>query len=201
MPIEIGGDIRQVILYLKTRMSNVFTLFRVILNRPVFGSYILTKCCQNSVSFLPIMNHVYTLIHQENLVKMKSTFFDKQMISPSLAKTKKTATKIWDALDQYLPEPLKREDGIVTRHNGIDIMQTDAFIRVHCKTYINKICKTKSFLSIIFISVQLHYNATKNLLRNLKQNQDRNMFRISIDSRRNMDLNIEPQRGNLFLQW
>ena len=56
-----------------------------------------------------------------------------------------TATKIWDAMDTFLAEPLKREEGIVTRHNGIDILQTDAFIRVHCSTYIQKICNSKQF--------------------------------------------------------
>ena len=54
-----------------------------------------------------------------------------------------TARKIWDAMDKYLSEPLKRETSIVTRHNGIDILQTDMFIRVHCATYISKICSNK----------------------------------------------------------
>ena len=58
---------------------------------------------------------------------------------------RETAIKIWDAMDKFLAEPLKREDGIVKRHNGIDILQTDTYIRVHCETYIKKICSTKNF--------------------------------------------------------
>ena len=58
---------------------------------------------------------------------------------------KDTATKIRDALDAHLSEPLKRETGYVTRHNGIDILQTRHFIRVHCATYIAKIISDKPF--------------------------------------------------------
>ena len=56
-----------------------------------------------------------------------------------------TANKIWDDMDTFLSEPLKREIGFVKRHNGIDILQSDMFIRVHCKTYIEKICDNKPF--------------------------------------------------------
>ena len=40
---------------------------------------------------------------------------------------------------------MKRETGYVTRHNGIDILQTRHFIRVHCATYIAKIISDKPF--------------------------------------------------------
>ena len=56
-----------------------------------------------------------------------------------------TAENVWDALDKHLSEPLKREPSYVRRHNGIDIDQSDWFIRVHCKTYIEKICASKPF--------------------------------------------------------
>ena len=35
-----------------------------------------------------------------------------------------TATYYWDCLDKYLKEPSKREKGLMTRHNGVDIEQT-----------------------------------------------------------------------------
>ena len=56
-----------------------------------------------------------------------------------------TAEKVWDAMDTFLAEPLKREKSYVRRHNGIDINQSKWFIHVHCKTYIEKICYTKTF--------------------------------------------------------
>ena len=59
--------------------------------------------------------------------------------------SQRTAENVWDALDEYLSEPLKRESSYVKRHNGIDIDQTKWFIKVHCQTYIEKICKSKSF--------------------------------------------------------
>ena len=56
-----------------------------------------------------------------------------------------TAVYYWDQLDEYLKEPLKREKGLLTRHNGIDIEQTRHGIKTHCKTYLQKIIKTKTF--------------------------------------------------------
>ena len=58
---------------------------------------------------------------------------------------KHTADSLWDELDTHLREPLKRETSYVTRHNGIDVLQTRHFIRIHCDTYINKIISTKTF--------------------------------------------------------
>ena len=42
-----------------------------------------------------------------------------------------TAEKVWDAMDTFLAEPLKREKSYVRRHNGIDINQSKWFIHVH----------------------------------------------------------------------
>ena len=56
-----------------------------------------------------------------------------------------TAEYYWDQLDKYLKEPLKREKGLITRHNGIDIQQSQHGIKIFCETYLNKIMKTKSF--------------------------------------------------------
>ena len=57
----------------------------------------------------------------------------------------RTANSVWDELDKHLREPLKREKGNITRHNGIDIIQTRHFTRIYCKTYIEKIASTKTF--------------------------------------------------------
>ena len=40
--------------------------------------------------------------------------------------------------------PLKRE-GLIHRFNGIDVRQTQDYIKIHCSTYINKILKHKTF--------------------------------------------------------
>ena len=48
-------------------------------------------------------------------------------------------------MDTYSKEPLKRESGLITRHNGIEIIQSAHGIKMHCQTYIQKIIKTKNF--------------------------------------------------------
>ena len=58
---------------------------------------------------------------------------------------KETATSHWDQIDNFLKEPLKREKGLLTRHNGIDILQTQDFVKVYCETYLRKIINTKTF--------------------------------------------------------
>ena len=58
---------------------------------------------------------------------------------------KATATKYWDELDTHLKEPLKRESGLISRHNGIDIIQSDHGIKMHCETYLKKILMSKTF--------------------------------------------------------
>ena len=56
-----------------------------------------------------------------------------------------TATYYWDQMDKYLKEPLKREKGLLKRHNGIDIDQNSLGIKIHCCTYLRKIIDTKTF--------------------------------------------------------
>ena len=58
---------------------------------------------------------------------------------------KRTAISHWDEIDTFLKEPLKREKDLLTRHNGIDILQTQDFIKVYCETYLHKILKSKTF--------------------------------------------------------
>ena len=56
-----------------------------------------------------------------------------------------TAEFYWDQLDKFLKEPLKREKGLLKRHNGIDIKQSQHGIKIFCETYLNKIMTTKTF--------------------------------------------------------
>ena len=58
---------------------------------------------------------------------------------------KETAFGYWDELDTHLKEPLKRESGLLHRHNGIDIEQSSHGIKMYCQTYLQKILKTKTF--------------------------------------------------------
>ena len=53
-----------------------------------------------------------------------------------------TAEKFWKLIDGKLNAPLKRE-GLLQRHNGIDIDQTASHIKIHCNTYISKITSGK----------------------------------------------------------
>jgi hypothetical protein len=49
--------------------------------------------------------------------------------SPSIA------TQIFDLIDDYLTIPLKRL-GLITLFNGIDVVQTQHFIKISCKSYL-----------------------------------------------------------------
>ena len=57
-----------------------------------------------------------------------------------------TANKIWNDIDSKLSAPLKKE-GLLRRHNGIDIEQARHHIKIHCSTYITKITSNKAFLT------------------------------------------------------
>ena len=56
-----------------------------------------------------------------------------------------TADRLWDEIDSKLNADLKRE-GLLERHNGVDIEQTSHYIRINCKTYLSKILQHKSTL-------------------------------------------------------
>ena len=58
---------------------------------------------------------------------------------------KHTADYLWDEIDAKLNADLKRE-GLLHRHNGVDIEQTSNYIRINCKTYLNKILQPKMSL-------------------------------------------------------
>ena len=55
------------------------------------------------------------------------------------------AEHFWNLIDSHLKAKLKRE-GLLKRHNGIDIEQTKYTLKIHCQTYLNKILKSKSTL-------------------------------------------------------
>ena len=54
------------------------------------------------------------------------------------------AEKIWKLIDSKTSAPLKRE-GLLSRFNGIDVEQTNEYIKIHCSTYLTKIMKSKQF--------------------------------------------------------
>ena len=60
-----------------------------------------------------------------------------------------TATYYWNKMNEHLKEPLKREKDLMTRHNGMDIEQTTHGIKMHCKTYLQRIIWSKSFDTMI----------------------------------------------------
>jgi len=58
-----------------------------------------------------------------------------------------TAEMIFKRIDKNLNAPLKRE-GLTTRYNGVDVIQTAHTIKIHCGVYIEKITKSKQLGSI-----------------------------------------------------
>lgn len=56
------------------------------------------------------------------------------------AATKSVTSRVFDYIDDHLTIPLKRL-GLVTLFNGLDITQTRHYIKISCKTYIERICE------------------------------------------------------------
>ena len=54
------------------------------------------------------------------------------------------AEKVWKMIDSKMSAPLKRE-GLIRRFYGIDVEQTNEYIKILCPTYISKIMASKSF--------------------------------------------------------
>ena len=81
---------------------------------------------------------------------------------------KATATKCWDEMDTYLKEPLKRESGLISRHNGIDILQSKHGIKMSCQTYLTKILQTKTFDMTIAQHKPLPLNSDKKYILSLE---------------------------------
>jgi hypothetical protein len=48
------------------------------------------------------------------------------------------ANHLLDLIDDKLSIPMKRQ-GLVMLYNGLDILQTEDYIKVSCETYINRI--------------------------------------------------------------
>jgi hypothetical protein len=56
------------------------------------------------------------------------------------APTERIANIVYDTIDEHLTMPLKRM-GLVTLFNGMDITQSRHYIKLHCTTYIERICE------------------------------------------------------------
>ena len=54
--------------------------------------------------------------------------------------SEQVASKVFDMIDDQLTIPLKRL-GLVTLFNGIDIIQTKHYIKLSCKSYVERICE------------------------------------------------------------
>jgi hypothetical protein len=82
------------------------------------------------------MNHAYiTALSTENA----SSFFDKSTILLLEPRMKKpTAFSVTPSILARLNETLKRQ-GPITHYNGIDVEQTQDFIKLSSSTYIRKI--------------------------------------------------------------
>ena len=123
---------------------------------------------------------------------------------------KTIADQLWDSIDNRLSAKLKRE-GILTRHNGIDITQTASYIKIHCSTYLDKIITPKLHL--------LGHNARTNKPTPMKadpkyqqdldsekgptlpKEQAEHYQRNRQNSKNKWDLNIALQQESLFLLW
>ena len=61
------------------------------------------------------------------------------------APTERIAGIVMDLVDEYLYLPIKRQ-GLVSLFNGIDVVQAKHFIKIHCKSYIERI--TEKYLPL-----------------------------------------------------
>ena len=76
------------------------------------------------------------------------------------------AEKVRKLIDAKMSALLKRE-GLLHRFNGIDITQTEDFIRIHCNTYISKIIENKTFDLTTTQNKPTTMSSDNDLIRNL----------------------------------
>jgi hypothetical protein len=73
-------------------------------------------------------------------VNGKQVIFKRQVDDFAIAAPdEQTANILLDLIDDELSIPIKRQ-GYLDMYNGIDVMQTKDYIKISCKTFINKIC-------------------------------------------------------------
>ncbi len=74
------------------------------------------------------------------LIDGKQIIFKSQVDDFAIAAPdKQTANILLDMINNELSIPMKRQ-GYLDMYNGIDVLQTRDYIRITCKTFINKIC-------------------------------------------------------------
>ncbi|KAL7536683.1 hypothetical protein ACHAWF_005531, partial [Thalassiosira exigua] len=75
------------------------------------------------------------------LVDGKRVIFKRQVDDfAATCPDQRTADLLFDMIDERLSIPLKQQ-GLLDIFNGMDIVQSREFIKVHCKTYIERICE------------------------------------------------------------
>ncbi len=75
------------------------------------------------------------------VINQSRVFFLRQVDDFAIASTTPSiAAHVLDLIEEHLTIPLKRL-GLVSLFNGIDIAQTENYIKISCSTYINRICE------------------------------------------------------------
>ena len=98
----------------------------------------------------------------------------------------KFGNKILNMIQSHLSQPLKPL-GVLTKFNGLDILQTDCYTKVHCRTYLTKILQGHNWhipTSSTMTTTPMHHEKkylqqletttgpdTDDLRRRLQQNQ------------------------------
>ena len=94
------------------------------------------------LGFKPTTKEPCVYIHKDS-TKGHEIYLLRQVDDFAIACDDETvAEKFWRLIDSNLSAPLKRE-GLLQRHNGIDIEQSSSHIKIHCETYISKIVANK----------------------------------------------------------
>ncbi len=74
------------------------------------------------------------------IIAGKCVIFKRQVDDFAIAAPdKKTADILLDLLDDQLSIPLKRQ-GLLDMFNGVNVLQTQDYIKINCHTYINRFC-------------------------------------------------------------
>jgi hypothetical protein len=71
----------------------------------------------------------------------KQIFFERQVNNFAIAAPdQRTTNVLLDMLDEKLTMPIKRQ-GLLNMFNGVDVVQTRAYIKINCHTYVDKFCE------------------------------------------------------------
>ena len=96
------------------------------------------KHCDRILKMIGLVPTVHEPCLYSGLIEQQKVYFKRQVDDFAIAcKEERIASIIYDAIDQELQIPIKRQ-GLITLFNGLDVKQSRWFIKISVETYLTK---------------------------------------------------------------